>query len=98
MEDNETEIENSTCTSLTMRAGIWDLSHEQNPEIPTNAVTVQGEAGTGWGQTWSVTAGAAVQDHTFTLQPGLVQIAVSDGLVVLINGEVTCATPDGRLP
>ena len=99
--DQHKNIPDSNCTSLTLSAGIRDLDHKTFPELTTSTITVQGEAGTDWGQTWTVTAGAPVDQHVFMLEPGLVQIAASgaSGLMLngeVINGEVTCTTPDGH--
>jgi hypothetical protein len=92
--NGEVTVEDSTCTSMTLRAGLQDAT---GGRTGSSTITVQGESDT-WGSMTVESGVPAIEGGPFAIEPGLVQLSVrgSADLTVVSNGELTCLTPDGR--
>lgn len=92
--NGEVTVEDSTCTSMTLRAGLEDAT---GGRTGSSTITVQGESDT-WGSMTVESGVPAIEGGPFAIEPGVVQLSVrgSPDLTVVFNGQLTCSTPDGR--
>jgi hypothetical protein len=81
----------STCTSMTLTAGIEDSDYN-----PNGTLTLQVEVGKGSDGYMLARRGKLVT-RTFNLQPGDFQLAFSGSAGIYVNGHLTCTTASGRL-